>query len=264
MGRAVLGIDAAWTIANPSGVALLDDASGAWRLVAAASSYAAFCALAGVPHDSHLPDAARLLEAAHILSLTPVSIVAVDMPLARSSITTRRVSDNAVSAAYGSRHASTHTPNATRPGAISDRLRDQFAAQGYPLQVKRTVSKGLIEVYPHPALIELLRADRRLPYKAGKVRSYWPLLTVPQRRAELLSQWSTILGALDHQIIGVREIVPLPPTDAPTRTLKGVEDLIDSIICAWVGAEVLDGRAVPYGDDESAIWIPAPLPAPLP
>jgi predicted RNase H-like nuclease len=32
----------------------------------------------------------------------------------------------------------------------------------------------LIEVYPHPALVELCDEPQRLPYKVGKLRSYWP------------------------------------------------------------------------------------------
>jgi hypothetical protein len=37
--RAVLGIDAAWTITQPSGVALAVERSNGWRMIAAAASY---------------------------------------------------------------------------------------------------------------------------------------------------------------------------------------------------------------------------------
>jgi hypothetical protein len=40
--RAVLGIDAAWTLSQPSGVALVAETPNAWRLVAADASYQRF------------------------------------------------------------------------------------------------------------------------------------------------------------------------------------------------------------------------------
>ena len=44
--RAVLGLDAAWTETEPSGVALAIEAETGWRLVAVEASYEAFLARA--------------------------------------------------------------------------------------------------------------------------------------------------------------------------------------------------------------------------
>lgn len=44
--RAVLGIDAAWTITQPSGVALAVERSNGWRMIAAAASHQRFHAQA--------------------------------------------------------------------------------------------------------------------------------------------------------------------------------------------------------------------------
>jgi hypothetical protein len=44
------------------------------------------------------------------------------------------------------------------------------------LQTLTIASPALIEVYPHPALVELAGAVERLPYKAAKVSAYWPKL----------------------------------------------------------------------------------------
>ena len=49
---------------------------------------------------------------------------------------------------------------------------------------------GLIEVYPHPALLELSGAPTRLTYKAAKVRSYWPS-TIPT-----VETWMTFAASL--------------------------------------------------------------------
>ena len=74
-------------------------------------------------------------------------------------------------------------PNALRPGRLSDELRQSFERAGYPLLTNMRAPVGLIEVYPHPALVELAGASIRLPSKASKVRSYWP---TPTERRVLL------------------------------------------------------------------------------
>jgi hypothetical protein len=49
--RAVLGIDAVWTLSQPSGVAVMNETSTGWRFVAAEASYQRFHALAdGAAH----------------------------------------------------------------------------------------------------------------------------------------------------------------------------------------------------------------------
>jgi hypothetical protein len=48
----VLGIDAAWTAKEPSGVVLLEGSLGEWRCVTVTLGYASFLAFAeGVPVD---------------------------------------------------------------------------------------------------------------------------------------------------------------------------------------------------------------------
>ena len=121
-----------------------------------------------------LPEVPELLAAASIVCGGAVDLVAVDMPLARSPIIGRRYSDNAVSKVYGARKCGTHSPSASRPGPMSDALNKGFARAGYPLQTDTITAPALIEVYPHPALVELTSARERLPYKASKTKTYWP------------------------------------------------------------------------------------------
>lgn len=263
--RAVLGIDAAWTGTQPSGVALAVERQGRWRLAAVAPSYGLFAsrAEAGLRAEQRptgsAPDASALLLAARVIGGRPVDLVAVDMPLARTPISGRRPADDAVSRSYGARKCSTHSPSALRPGRISDDLRAGFEAQGYGLCTDAIVTPGLMEVYPHPALIELAGSSERLPYKAGKASSYWPSASPSERRNRLLRQWRAIILLLDREIAGVTEALPSLAASARGHELKAYEDMIDAIVCAWVGITALGGRALCLGDADAAIWVPAPL-----
>lgn len=257
MNRSVLGIDAAWTASNPSGVALAVEDDGRWRLAKASSSYADFIGPTD-PAAAGSDSSGTLLSAAQALTGQTVTLVAADIPLARSPITARRFSDDQVSVAYGARHASTHTPNPSRPGKISTVMQNEFLQWGYPLSTQKLALPALIEVYPHPALIELTNADRRLPYKEGKVRKYWPDLAMHERRTKLVEQWNFIVEHLERHITGVAAAFPPLTLPASRTTLKGYEDALDAVVCAWVGICALEGRAVPFGDDNSAIWVPIP------
>ncbi|WP_234189196.1 DUF429 domain-containing protein [Shinella sp. NM-101] len=258
----ILGIDAAWTTSQPSGVALVSSTAGNWRLIFAGSSYRHL-----LDHGNESPisnsrpfgsvaEPAALLAAAEETAQAPVDLVAVDMPLSLGPITARRVSDDLVSAAYGARHCSTHTPSAIRPGKISDDLRGGFERCGYRLLTKEVGVPGLLEVYPHPALVELLCAERRLPYKQGKARNYWPSETPAGRRIKLFETWQSIIDGLDQEITGASNVLLLPSPEAPAWQLKAFEDTLDAVICAWIGICVYEGAAIPFGDDTSAIWIP--------
>jgi predicted RNase H-like nuclease len=128
---------------------------------------------------------------------------------------------------------------------------------GYPL-LTRAGDKppGLIEVYPHPALIELTGAGQRLPYKATRVRSYWEWATASQKRDLLYWEWGGIVALLQREIDGIETALPLPHQAAGIVELKTYEDMLDAVICAWVAICTLEGHAVPFGDESSAIWIP--------
>jgi predicted RNase H-like nuclease len=259
--RAVLGIDAAWTLSQPSGVALVSETSAGWHLVAAEPSYQRFHARAlGLPAEERPrgsePNSVELLSSSRKLCGCPVDLIAIDMPLSRRAIRGRRPSDDAVSKAYGARKAGTHTPSENRPGRISDDLRRGFEARGYPLLTSVAKPPGLIEVYPHPALIELAGACERLRYKASKVRSYWQWATPAQRQDLLYCEWNRIVTLLEGEIAGVKAALPIPSQWASGVERKSYEDTLDAVVCAWIAVCALDGRAVPFGDDSSAIWIP--------
>jgi predicted RNase H-like nuclease len=262
--RAVLGIDAAWTMTQPSGVASVVESLKGWRLAGVAPSYGQFLGLVDPTQQTGLrpagsqADSAKLIACASDLCGAPIGLVAIDMPLARTPIHGRRASDRAVSTAYGARQCGTHSPSALRPGTVGVILRDALAGLGYPLQTTSLASRGVIEVYPHPALVELAGAAKRLPYKVSRIRQYWPNAKPAERRQRLLHEWEGIVDLLECRINGVRAALPLPLATAATFELKAFEDTLDAIVCAWVAVCTMEGRAKPYGDDDSAIWIPIP------
>lgn len=259
----MLGIDAAWTLNNPSGVALVTETENGWKLLALASSYENFYMFENKSHECvDRPEGSEinvelLIQKTESLVGDKPDLVAIDMPIAYSKIIARRTSDNLVSKDFAARKCGTHSPTPIRPGPISDRLSASFNRAGYPILTELNKSPGIIEVYPHPALLHLMSEKERLPYKRDKIITYWPQLTAQERKEKLLGQWSEIIKALDKQIHGVADAMPLPDTTDPRWKHKSFEDMLDSIICAWAGIFYLNGNITPYGDEESVIWIPS-------
>jgi predicted RNase H-like nuclease len=262
--RAVLGIDAAWTTGQPSGVALVVERGRGWTCAGVAPSYAEFARLgSGGAVDWAAPavaggegDAGALLAAADRLAPgAEVSVVAVDMPLARGPIRGRRACDDLFSSAFGARGLGVHTPSAARPGPIADRLRGSFGRCGYALATTaHRDGRSLLEVYPHAAVLALVGSAYRVPYKLARAARYWPGATPTDRRARLLRAWQRILRALRQRIGGIE--LPLPRVPPAAGRMKRYEDALDAIVCAWVAIEFLAGRSRAYGDADAGIWTP--------
>jgi predicted RNase H-like nuclease len=262
--RAVLGIDAAWTAGQPSGVALCVERRGAWRCVALAPSYADLAALAsgravewGRPRvQGGAPRPKELLRAAEALApAATIAAVALDLPLARGAITGRRHADQEVSRRFGARKCGTHSPSPTRPGTISTVVRRGFEACGFRLVTRTPVcAPAVLEVYPHTALLSLLSAPERVPYKVAKSSAYSPGASPRERRQDLLRTWRKILAALREHVSFELDL----PRDFTTfSAMKRYEDTLDALVCAWVAIEALAGEAFPLGDDFAAIWTPS-------
>jgi len=264
----LLAIDAAWTETQPSGVALVASCAKGWRCVSLAPSYDAFLALAdGTPvgwtqsqFSGSVPDIGKLLAGAGRLAGAPVDLVTVDMPIATVPITGRRAADDATSREFGGRGCSTHTPNPKRPGPLGASLSDAFIAAGFPIATTATkvaVAHHVLEVYPHPALLTLLRRSYRIPYKVAKSCRYWPSRTRVQRIAALLAEFRAIhdklravFGPLGLHLPSVRSVQTL-------SNLKRYEDALDALVCAWVGSQYMEGNTVALGDHTAAIWCPS-------
>ncbi len=64
------------------------------------------------------------------------------------------------------------------------------------------------------------------------------------------------MALLDTRVAGVAAALPALAADASGVARKAQEDMIDAIVCAWVGITALAGDAEAYGDADSAIWVP--------
>jgi predicted RNase H-like nuclease len=262
----ILGIDAAWTTTEPSGVALVTGEPGRWSCRGLAPSYRQFCDLAagGETDWTRRPPAGgididALLSAATALAGASPDVVAVDMPLAFDPIIARRASDTAISRLFGAAGAAVHSPSAARPGLIAEELRTGLQRRGYTLEVSLADPPcrfALIETYPHPIAMWLCDTCRRLPYKATKSSKYWPALALVDRRKKLVGVWQDIVVALARIIDGIAlpSMAQVPAANA--GALKAFEDGLDGLICAVAGISYATGNAMPYGDDRSAIWLP--------
>jgi predicted RNase H-like nuclease len=261
---AILGIDAAWTLQRPTGVALIESAGVRPSLLAAAASYGSFLDLvseSGGWQGGQAPPIERLLKAAQRIAHRPVSVVAVDMPLSLDRFASRRNADNAVSRAFGAAKCSTHSPSETRPGEVSRTYSRVLQQLGFTLATSRSdsppVRPTFLEVYPHVALLRLCGRPERLPYKLARASKYWPECDVKERRRLLLREWELIHARLGAEIDGVAAALALPDVAASSvAMLKSFEDTLDAIVCAWVGLRFAQGAAEPYGDDRAAIWMP--------
>ncbi|MCB9659435.1 MAG: DUF429 domain-containing protein [Polyangiales bacterium] len=264
----ILALDAAWTATEPSGVALVTRDAARWRVVAAAPSYNSFLGLAeGTPIqwaaerftgcDANVP---KLLAASAKLAGVEVDLVTIDMPVSLNAFTGRREADNAISREFGSRGCAAHSPSVARPGKLGESLSAAFRNAGYRVagaDTQVSTPRRLLEVYPHPALLALLECSYRVQYKVSKSTRYWPREPLRQRIAYLLHEFARIHEAL-HQALGPIG-VPLPAADdVPSlNSLKRYEDVLDALVCAWVGVRYMEGGARPLGDEAAAIWCPS-------
>lgn len=255
--RAVLGIDAAWTTTEPSGVALaLEHAPGRWRCERVAPSVETF--LSGRVDWSQKPRGGGL-DVERLLSVVPRGAsltVAIDMPVGKTPPVARRASDNAVTSAFGRFGCGTHSPTPERPGPLSVDLTNAFARHGYIVAAAGDVPEGrLLEVYPHPAVMELLGRDYRVPYKVSRASKYWPGTTPAVRARRILGELHALNEAVSRRLRGAS--VRLPGRVDSLAELKRYEDALDAMVCAFIGIEAIEGRGTAFGDSTAAIWLPA-------
>ena len=156
-----------------------------------------------------------------------------------------------------------HSPSAERPGAIADRLRGNLATLGCNLHTTsgNLDFPALIEVYPHVALLALLGREYRVPYKVSRSLQYWrsEQLSPAERITRLLQEFRAIRAGLEQHIRAIPLVIPEASEVKTLTSLKPIEDMLDALVCAWMGIEHLQGRSSGLGDSSAAIWVPTSL-----
>jgi len=269
----ILGVDAAWSAGNPSGVALVEWKAGEKpRLLLAARSYEEYCKAEpgqaiewNVRVTGSIPVFGRILKKTQQEYQRKIEIIALDLPLSPEPMLARRTCDNLVSSLYGKRGAAVHSPTDEQLSRISGKVFDQLTRRGYDLNLTAPAElpqRGLfMEVYPHIAIIELLQLPYRLPYKVHKRSTYWKNATAPERLRNICGSLEALRLAIAENMAGVTELLPpisevIDEAGCAVNVLKGYEDTLDAVVCGWMGYKYACGEAVGYGDHKGMIWGP--------
>jgi predicted RNase H-like nuclease len=256
---AILGIDAAWTLNHRSGVALLRNVnSNEWECVAVDHSYEDFLLRYPSKPNVDWPSCtaiAKLIETGRRLAEDDVKLVVADIPLAKEPVRGRRLADDRISTLFGGFGCAAHSPSTGRPGDLSEKMRAGFEACGFTLATcqENLSEHSLIETYPHPALLSLMGTSYRVPYKVTKTKRYWPHLSLQQRYERVSRKLADIRERLAKTFTKIE--LAFSASTSSLSALKSEEDKVDALICAWVGIQVLEGKATALGDEMAAIWL---------
>ncbi len=170
----------------------------------------------------------------HIQPQEP-GIIAVDAPTLIPNPTGSRLPDKLTHKYFGKYHAGCYPANQNLPFAertINFGL--ELESRGFlhaPTIEPQKPGRYQIEVFPHPATINLFNLDKILKYKKGKLSD---------RRLELIKLYNyitDILPSLSPPLYSLRladSFIPSIPTTG--KELKAAEDKLDSLICAYVAA----------------------------
>ena len=246
-----VGVDLAWGVKNPTGLAVLDDDG---RLV----------------HVSAVRTDDEIVE-----GLAPYvegeCLVAVDAPLIVVNPKGNRPAEALLNKDFARFDAGAHPANTGKPefreqprGArIAERL-------GLDIDPESGGSRRAIEVYPHPATVALFRLGRTLKYKQKPGRD------LEQLREQLLLLLGLVEGlagadpSLDLAAPGPGHGAWQALRNAVERAgrkseLRVVEDQVDAVVCAYVAmfATRRPERTTTYGDGATGYIVTPTLPADL-
>lgn len=177
------------------------------------------------------------------------AIIAVDAPTLIPNASGSRLPDKLSHKYFGKYHAGCYPANQNLPFAertINFGL--ELESRGFahaPTIEPQKLSRYQIEVFPHPAIVNLFNLERILKYKKGRVN---------ERRLELIKLQNYLLNILPSLSPSLRPPRLLCETlrvgeasrreggsftsEIPTTgaALKATEDKLDSLICAYVAA----------------------------
>ncbi|MBD2541799.1 DUF429 domain-containing protein [Coleofasciculus sp. FACHB-SPT36] len=217
-----------------------------WR-----SQPSGLCCLAWEDGQLHLLDLDRLETIEEILNWIDTwapaaepAMIAVDAPTLIPNTTGTRLPDKLTHKYFGRYHAGCYPANrglpfAQRTVGFGLSLESRGFAHAPTIEPQQP-GRYQIEVFPHPAIVNLFSLERILKYKKGKLA---------ERQIELIKLRQYIVNSLPNLTpkldvssassslrplrLGGSFLLEIPSTLA---TFKALEDKLDSLICAYVGA----------------------------
>lgn len=171
------------------------------------------------------------------------ALMAIDAPLVVPNVSGARLGDVQLSQVFRRFEAGTHPANRTNLGRYGNPpgdIRGETLAQLFeqlnftqsPYLEARTTARQFFECYPHPAMVVLFNLTKTLKYKR-KLRGQ------DNDRHEAYAALQNHLRAMANPPFEPRLQIPLEllardTTQLKGATLKNYEDLLDSIVCAYV------------------------------
>jgi predicted RNase H-like nuclease len=160
------------------------------------------------------------------------AIIGVDAPTLIPNATGSRLPDKLTHKYFGKYHAGCYPANQNLPFAertINFGLELEHRGFAHAPDIDpQKLGRYQIEVFPHPAIVNLFNLERILKYKKGRLS---------ERRLELIKLYNfivEILPTLEPPLCLYGSLSSeIPSTGA---ALKATEDKLDSIICAYVAA----------------------------
>jgi predicted RNase H-like nuclease len=166
--------------------------------------------------------------------------ISIDAPLIVKNKTGARPVDKEISARFRKYFAGAHPCNLNkfkgkvRGNELVKKLKDLGLGHNPYINIsKRTqITNTIIEVYPHPAQIVLFRLNKRIMYKRGDVEAKRKgLLRLRKCIMERLTKIEPHLNVNSK----LQELCSVNMRGVRGKSLKGYEDTLDSLICAYVG-----------------------------
>lgn len=170
------------------------------------------------------------------------ALIAVDAPTLIPNLSGSRLSDKLSHKYFGKYHAGCYPANLSLPFAertVNFGL--ELESRGFahaPTIEPQKPGRYQIEVFPHPAIVNLFNLERILKYKKGRLSERrLELIKLQEYICKILPQLQPSLN-IENNLRASTKIVSILFSELPHTgaALKAIEDKLDSLICAYVAA----------------------------
>jgi len=163
------------------------------------------------------------------------ALIAVDAPTIINNPTGMRLADKLTHKHFGRYHAGCYPANlglkfAPRTTGFSQSLLGRNFLHAPTIEPQQ-LGRYQIEVFPHPATINLFKLTRILKYKKGK------LVDRRQELNQLRACITDLLPSLEPALsLATLDYIPAIATKQTGKELKAIEDQLDSLLCGYIAA----------------------------